>query len=830
MKSVKLTQEFYVKVWAIMMKAGKKPIFIVFAVALIVTIIVLLCSSILISSNAYEVNNGTIIGDDAKIYSVDGTSYIISSNAEKIVISSITLNECTLVEEFMKVDIVDGLSSISNNIINSFYGTSLIGDNLYIICSFKDEVGSKETKVFKYSINSGSTNNFTAIGYFVENETSFSMINGDNILLMDSDNKNTLILFKDIFTNAEGSSIDLSMQQIFSVRQNVSGSRAYVVGTDAENKDSFVYLTLENSEIVKHDAGLYIRNDFNFVTDALINDSENKFYEIDDDKFSYEFNSYSSDSDMKAEVFKNYILVTMGNGLIYAIDPITNEAKRQLDTGKNIVDMGTDGTNLFVVYKESGRYYISTFKLEDFENVKVITYNSGIELKSEDEINSIYSKSKPLNNSNENIYSDMADLENFTTSGHAESLVMDDGLRAINFYRKLYCLAEIELDKELSENAHCGAVLSLVTDNLSNPSKPDNMNDEFYHKAMMAFDKNCVKISENLTKAPITDAIHYLFSSNYYFREKALDGSITKIGFGVCSDARGKTAVLIKFEDREEYLNNYNFTPYLCEGLYPVSLVQANPELTITLGKSLFAGERGDPGITITNDTTDDEIILDPENDFSFIDGDKRTIIIKNIAFKIEKSTSFKVKIDNVYDENGVAVRLEYSTNLFELKDDPDPVDPSNPDNPDNPDESGVTSDVYNIDKENKIITGIEPGTTIAEIKKNINYNGYTLKFINYRGNEVKSGTIGSTAKLQFIRDSQIAYEYHVVIFGELTGEGNINSRDFNSIYNHLLGKTALEGYFLMAADTNHDGTVNTLDLLRISKHIRGEEKITQKK
>ena len=161
---------------------------------------------------------------------------------------------------------------------------------------------------------------------------------------------------------------------------------------------------------------------------------------------------------------------------------------------------------------------------------------------------------------------------------------------------------------------------------------------------------------------------------------------------------------------------------------------------------------------------------------------------------------------------------------MFELKG--DHVDPGDIDNPD---ESGITSSVYNIDKKNMIITGIEPGTVISEIKKNINYNGYTLKFINYRGNEVKSGIIGSTARLQFIRDSKIAYEFHVVIFGELTGEGNINSRDINSIYNHLLGKTSLEDYFLMAADTNHDGVVDTLDLLEISRHVSGDRKITQK-
>lgn len=807
------------------MKVRKKPVFIILASALIITIILLLCSLILVNSNAYEINNGTVVGDDAKIYSSNEIAYIVSSDTDKIVLSKILEDGCSCVKEFKKDDAINILFSIhKDNICASFYGTTVVDNNLYIICSFKDEFGSKETKVIKYSINSDVTYTFTAMNCFIENEISFSIIDDDNILLLDSDDKKNLILYKNIFENLEGVTVNLSMQQIFSIRSNISANKTYVVGTDAENKNSFTYLTLENSEIVSHNAGTYIGDNFNFVTDALIKDFENKFYEIDDDQFSYEFNSCSNESNMKAAVFGGHVLATMGNGLIYAIDPITNEAKYQLNTDKNIIDMGTDKNDLFIIYKENGKYYVNVFKFEDFKEIEPIIYNSGIRLKSETEINSIYEESRPLNKSSENIYSSIADLESFTTPGSVENLVMEDGLKTINSYRKLYGLSEVQLNDELTSNAQCGAVVSLVTEDLSKPSKPNSMSDEFYHKAMLAFDKNCVKINENLTEIPIVNAVHYLFNCNYYFREKVLDGNITKIGFGVCSDVNGKTAVLVKFEDREEYLNEYNFTPYLCEGLYPISLVQANPELTVTLGNSLFAGDRGNPNITVVNEKTGEEIILDPENAFEFIDNDNKTIIIKNIGFKIEKDTSFKIRIGNVYNKNGIAAVLEYSTNMFELKG--DPVDPGDIDNPD---ESGITSSVYNIDKKNMIITGIEPGTVISEIKKNINYNGYTLKFINYRGNEVKSGTIGSTARLQFIRDSKIAYEFHVVIFGELTGEGNINSRDINSIYNHLLGKTSLEDYFLMAADTNHDGVVNTLDLLGISRHVSGDRKITQK-
>ena len=69
------------------MKVRKKPVFIILASALIITIILLLCSLILVNSNAYEINNGTVVGDDAKIYSSNEIAYIVSSDTDKIVLS-----------------------------------------------------------------------------------------------------------------------------------------------------------------------------------------------------------------------------------------------------------------------------------------------------------------------------------------------------------------------------------------------------------------------------------------------------------------------------------------------------------------------------------------------------------------------------------------------------------------------------------------------------------------------------------------------------------------------------------------------------------------------
>lgn len=807
----------------------KRTIIIVLSLVFALLDVVFPYQATLIRTYAYEVNDGTVIGDNAKFYYVDSDMYIFSSNEEKMVLSQITQNESFIVKEFKK--------EVDPNAEQSFYGSAVVGNNFYVICSFKYSEDNNITKIEKYSIDTKEEKSFRIIGKFIKDSKSYAFLGEDNILLLDSDDKTYLTLYKNIFSSLQEIELYVSVKYIESVKQNLSGNKDYIMGKNTEYKDCFISLTMDGEDFIEDNAGVYLDNEYDFVSDDLIVDYDNKFYAPDDeDKFVYKFNSYSKDDNMKTAIFNGYIMLTMGNGLIYAIDPITNEAKYQLDLKKNIFNIGTDGANLFVLYRENNVYYIKAISFQNLESIKPIIYNSGIDMKIEEEINTLYLESKPFNDSTDNIYLDNADLENFSTPGHVGNIVVDDGLKAINFYRELYNMKKLDLDNNLSDSAQYGSVLALITPDLTTPSKPENMSDEFYHNAIMVLNKNCIKISEAKTKIPIADAVHSLFSSNYYFREKVLDRTITKIGFGACSDNDGRTAVLVSFEDKVEYSNSYNFTPYLCEGLYPGNLLQPNSVFSIKLGESLFIGDRGNPTISVTNTKTDEKFDLIFGKDFSIID-DNRGILIYNVGFDLDGDSDFKVNVYNLYDKSGIVSAIEYYIDLFKIKDDTDPNTPAEPSKPNDskePDDGKVpmdldiTSSVYKFDKKNMIITGIDLGTTISTIKKNINYDGYTLKILDYKGNEIKSGVIGTSSRLQFFKNSNMAYDFHVIIYGELTGEGNINSRDITKLYAHLLGESELEGDFLKAVDVDHNGVVNTLDLLRINKHIEGEKKITQ--
>lgn len=786
--------------------------------------------SLLLSNNynyhAIALDKDMVVGSDARMLSYGNNVYIVSSTDDRFVLSKVETNKCTILLEINKEP--------NENSIQNFYDYKIIGNYFYIIYSFKTNK-FEQTTIKKYSITSkDDVSEATLSDCFIRNSDNYTILKDDTILLLKN---NKFIECINIF-NSE--SEDIEVNYVNSIKSNLTADKACIIkGIDVSNPE-FVYLSRNSlSKMEEHDAGDYPGGkNYRFISDNLIFTSENKFYELSDDKFKYKFNSNSNDNEAKAAKLNNYIITTMGSGLLHAIDINTNKPAYELTLSKEIMDIGADDSNLFVLYKDGDTYYIESFSINAFKPINSVKLNSGINLKTKSEINSLYSQYKPINKSVENIYSDFADFENFTTAGHLNKLVLNDGLNAINFYRELYGFRKLELDSSLIDSAMYGSVLALLTEDLTKPEKPQNMNDETYNKSISVLNKNCISKSEQLTNIPLSDAVHYLFNSNCEFRERLLDSDIKNVGIGACSDRNGKTAVLVHFEDREKYSHDYNFIPYPCEGSYPFSLVDNNiAEFSISLGESISIGDKGDISVTITNLNTSEERDLSNDIDFEVVNN--RRILIKNIGFDINKESKFKINVDNLLKSDGLVAGLEYSINLFELKSgdlpviDPDnPDEPKKPDNPEDPDSPltlDITSDVYNIDKKNMIITNVEPGTTVAGIKENIKYDGYSIKVINYKNKEIKSGIVGTSSKIQFYKNDKIIIEFHIIIYGDLTGEGNINSRDLSLLENYLLDKAGLSGYFLLAANVKHHGDVNICDYLIIKRHINGEEKINQK-
>lgn len=159
------------------------------------------------------------------------------------------------------------------------------------------------------------------------------------------------------------------------------------------------------------------------------------------------------------------------------------------------------------------------------------------------------------------------------------------------------------------------------------------------------------------------------------------------------------------------------------------------------------------------------------------------------------------------------------------------PAEPSNPgdgssgeggDNnpPSGAEDDAITSDIYTVDAQNLTITGIEPGTTFAAFKNNLIFNGYSLALKDSNGN-LKTGNSTKVATgyvVSFIRDGAEKVLFKLIVKGDVTGTGTLNSRDISAFENYLLGKSELSREFLQAANINGDGDQDVIDLFLMSK------------
>ena len=131
---------------------------------------------------------------------------------------------------------------------------------------------------------------------------------------------------------------------------------------------------------------------------------------------------------------------------------------------------------------------------------------------------------------------------------------------------------------------------------------------------------------------------------------------------------------------------------------------------------------------------------------------------------------------------------------------------------------SEISSDVYQIDFERYHITGISSGTTVAQFRSNIRYSGYSLAI--HRDNEVrKSGNVG-TAMTAVFTSSNDSLTFELAVDGDLTGEGNRNSRDLNLLMDYLIGAAQFNGVYEIAADISGDHIVDVVDLALLKSQI----------
>lgn len=88
----------------------------------------------------------------------------------------------------------------------------------------------------------------------------------------------------------------------------------------------------------------------------------------------------------------------------------------------------------------------------------------------------------------------------------------------------------------------------------------------------------------------------------------------------------------------------------------------------------------------------------------------------------------------------------------------------------------------------------------VEDIKQKIQ-TSYNIKIYDYKGNELTDGQmVGTGSKIRIVDNNDvIKMEYYIIIYGDINGDGKINSLDLLVLQRHILEIERLNGVFLKA-------------------------------
>ena len=120
-------------------------------------------------------------------------------------------------------------------------------------------------------------------------------------------------------------------------------------------------------------------------------------------------------------------------------------------------------------------------------------------------------------------------------------------------------------------------------------------------------------------------------------------------------------------------------------------------------------------------------------------------------------------------------------------------------------------------------ISGIElEKLQVSEVKSMINTN-LNLEFYNYKDELLQDTDIIGTGSKLLVKNNNgdEIYKYIFVVYGDMNGDGNINSLDVLVIQKYILELKIMTGVFLKAGNISKNGKLpSSLDVLKLQRHI----------
>lgn len=141
-----------------------------------------------------------------------------------------------------------------------------------------------------------------------------------------------------------------------------------------------------------------------------------------------------------------------------------------------------------------------------------------------------------------------------------------------------------------------------------------------------------------------------------------------------------------------------------------------------------------------------------------------------------------------------------------------------------------VSSSVYQIMADS--IAGIHPCTTVDALLSGLD-SPYYLSVIEANGGSAKIGSELVVTEDELVVSDASTNEtiasYPIIIYGDVSGDGQIGLIDLLTIQKYLLGTMDFQSHAMLeSADVNKSGEITLIDLLFIQKHLLGEIEIAQ--
>lgn len=120
---------------------------------------------------------------------------------------------------------------------------------------------------------------------------------------------------------------------------------------------------------------------------------------------------------------------------------------------------------------------------------------------------------------------------------------------------------------------------------------------------------------------------------------------------------------------------------------------------------------------------------------------------------------------------------------------------------------------------------------SVDNIKKYITTT-YKIEIENYKGEKIEGKElVGTGSKIKIVNNSQQTLaEYKIILYGDINGDGKINSVDLLVLQRHILEIEIIDTIFQKAGNINKNGKKPTsVDLLLIQRHILDLQIIQQR-